>query len=431
MRAGPFARYDARMTSALALALHLVVASGPAFVEDDFPAALAKAKQEKKLLFVDAWAPWCHSCIFLRQHVLTLDALKPLEKDVVFAALDTEKAGAATFLAKYPVESWPTLFFIDPASGDATVRWVGTLDVTQFKALVASARKGGTAAAASVEGLLAKGATDDAAKALPTGKDVEATTVLRVVAALGMEHKNEACARTADEADAKLRTVVDRTALVGWGLGCVLELDAAKPEFAKLRASLLARAKTLVTQEGALADDVSGVYELLAQERADAKDEAAATKLALDWLAYLEAQAKRATTPAARAVFDPHRVNAALAAKVPARALPALEQSEKDFPADYNPPARQALLYRALKQPAPALAAIDRALAKCTEGPRKLRLFSTKEQLLADAQDTAGRRATLEAAIAWAKALPPSQRPPKRLEALEDQLAKLPKTPAR
>ena len=30
----------------------------PHFIEDDFPAALAQARDQHKPLFVDAWAPW-------------------------------------------------------------------------------------------------------------------------------------------------------------------------------------------------------------------------------------------------------------------------------------------------------------------------------------------------------------------------------------
>jgi len=31
------------------------------FVEDEFERVMARAKAEKKELFVDAWAPWCHT----------------------------------------------------------------------------------------------------------------------------------------------------------------------------------------------------------------------------------------------------------------------------------------------------------------------------------------------------------------------------------
>ena len=100
-----------------ALLAALIVASpGPAFIENDYPRALARAKASKKLLFVDAWAKWCHTCVYMREHVMNQPAFKTFEKDVVFASIDTEEAQAAPFLEKYPVNVYPTLFFIDPAT---------------------------------------------------------------------------------------------------------------------------------------------------------------------------------------------------------------------------------------------------------------------------------------------------------------------------
>ena len=93
-----------------------LLSAAPHFVEDDYPKALAQAKASKKLLFVDAWAPWCHTCIFMREHVLNRPGFGAYEKDVVFSAIDTEKTGSAAFLDKFPVEVWPTLYFIDPSS---------------------------------------------------------------------------------------------------------------------------------------------------------------------------------------------------------------------------------------------------------------------------------------------------------------------------
>jgi len=47
----------------------LAASSAPKVIEDDYAKALAEAKKTKKLLFVDAWAPWCHTCVFMREHV--------------------------------------------------------------------------------------------------------------------------------------------------------------------------------------------------------------------------------------------------------------------------------------------------------------------------------------------------------------------------
>lgn len=394
-------------------------ASGSRIIEDDYGAALSKAKQEKKLLFVDAWAPWCHSCVFMREHVLTQPAFAAFEKQVVFCAVDTEKAKSAAFLEKHPVDVWPTLFFIDAKTETVVLRWAGSADATQMQALIAAAQK-----PVEADTLAATGRNEEAAKsylaAAATSKSLAGRTVLSLLSALALSKQHEACARTADEAAPGLTEVSDKTGALSWGLGCALELATGTPDDARRRASLVGQSRAALTLEGAMADDVSGLYESLVEERRSAHDPAGAEALALEWLGYLEKVAGQATTPAARAVFDAHRVSAALAAHHPERVIEALRQSEKDLPRDYNPPARLALVLEAQGKLDEGLAAIDRALVKCTEGPRKLRLHETRARLQEAKGDIAGRRKTLQEAVAWARRLPKAQVSSKRIKALEE-----------
>jgi tetratricopeptide (TPR) repeat protein len=101
-----------------------------------------------------------------------------------------------------------------------------------------------------------------------------------------------------------------------------------------------------------------------------------------------------------------------------------LEQSERDFPDDYNPPARLALAYKAMKQYDKALAASDRALAR-VYGPRKLSVLSVRADIHAAAGDTKAARETIVQAIEHAKALPPGQRSEGRIKSFETRLAKM------
>ena len=78
--------------SALLISLVLAASTGPKFIEDDYAKALKQAKAQKKLLFVDAWAPWCHTCVAMKEGVFTRPTFSAFEKDVVFASVDTEKA---------------------------------------------------------------------------------------------------------------------------------------------------------------------------------------------------------------------------------------------------------------------------------------------------------------------------------------------------
>src|SRR5438128_10809449 len=110
------------------------------------------------------------------------------------------------------------------------------------------------------------------------------------------------------------------------------------------------------------ADDRSGVYIALLDARKDARDSLGAHRVASAWASFLEGEAARARTADARAVFDSHRLAAYLELGQPQRAIPMLEASERDLPDDYNPPARLANAFRAMRRWRDGLAASDRAL---------------------------------------------------------------------
>ena len=410
-----------------------------AFVEDDYPKALALAKERGVPLFVDTWAPWCHSCLFLREHVLTRPELARHQGRYVFLAVDTEKERNTGFLEQYPVEAWPTLFIIDSASGAVALKWLGTATVAQLEKLLDDGERavkagGGTDAAGllkEADALYGAGKPAEAAalyeKAVASSDaawDRRPRAVESWLAALAGSKQVEACARVAQAQVPGLPPGPSFLNASVWGLGCALEADAKEPWRAGAVQALEALGRRALEFPDVLADDRSGLYETLVGAREDAKDEAGQKALGLAWLDFLEAEAARAPTPAARAAFDPHRVSAALAAGAPARAEAALLQSEREFPDDYNPPARLLLVYRELGRLEDALAAGDRALARAY-GPRKLRLFLNKAEVLGKKGDVAAQRALLKEGIAYGRALPAAQRAGKAVARLEAALKKL------
>jgi thiol-disulfide isomerase/thioredoxin len=410
----------------LILCLAVLGADGPRFIEDDFGRALAQAKKERKLLFVDTWAPWCHTCIYMREHVLNRPAFRAFEKDVVFAALDTEKPSSVAFLEKYPVDVLPTLFFLDPSKDQLVFKWLGSTDETQMRGLLEAAR-GGSGVVSEADGLLAAGHPEDAAQKYLVGLKGSAPqsrgrAVLSLLSALTLAKSFEACARTAVEHLGDLEGPDEKANGLTWGLGCALELPVSAERGTAVEALSKAGRALLASQElgSILADDVSGLYE----ELVEASSQAGETQgLAREWLQYLDGQAAKATSPAARAVFDPHRVAAALAAKVPEKMVEPLQRSEKELPKDYNPPARLALVLRELGRLDEALAAADRALAKCDGGPRKLRLFDTKVSILEKQGKLDARKKVLGEMVLYAKHLPGAQMSQTRIAALEKRLA--------
>ncbi|MBX7113848.1 MAG: thioredoxin family protein [Myxococcaceae bacterium] len=410
------------------------------FIEDDFPAALKLAQQTKRPLFVDTWAPWCHSCLALKEHVFTQGALAKYQDRFVFVAINTELERSAAFLEKYPVENWPTLFVIDATSGAVALKWAGTGTVEQMEKLFLDGQRA-----------LANQAPDASAQALAQadrlygeGKALEAIAAYRAILkdapstwerrpravesllyALFANREVRACADLAVAEATGLPKGPSFANAVVWGLTCasVIEGDEAKKK--QVTAALEPMAQEALQLDGLLADDRSGLYELLVDVRSEQGDDKGARALAQEWLAFLENEAGKATTAGARASFDPHRVGAAIASGQPLRAVAALELTEKEFPADYNPAARLALLYEAAGRYDEALTAIERAEAK-VYGPRSIRIYEIKAGIFAKRGDQRAQRQALEKAVAFAKALPVSQRPDKTVQRLEVELSKLP-----
>ena len=53
--------------------------------EDDPEAALRAAHAEGRPLFVDLWAPWCHTCLSMKSFVLTRENVPALSQLVLLA----------------------------------------------------------------------------------------------------------------------------------------------------------------------------------------------------------------------------------------------------------------------------------------------------------------------------------------------------------
>src|SRR5260370_26715666 len=84
------------------------------FIEDDYARALAQTRHERRPLFVDAWAPWCHTCRSMRAFLFTDPALASQARRFVWLSIDTEKAENAAFFATPPISVSPTLLVIAP-----------------------------------------------------------------------------------------------------------------------------------------------------------------------------------------------------------------------------------------------------------------------------------------------------------------------------
>jgi len=89
------------------------------FAHENFNELLAKAKKEKKLIFMDCWATWCGPCIQMAKTAFKDNkAADFYNSTFVNAKFDMEKGEGIELKNKYNVTVYPTLLFID---GDGKV----------------------------------------------------------------------------------------------------------------------------------------------------------------------------------------------------------------------------------------------------------------------------------------------------------------------
>jgi len=374
----------------------------------------------------------------MRAFVFTDKSLERRAGQFVWLSINTERAGNTAALSRFPVEAWPSFFVIDPRTEKVALRWVGGATLPQVEKLLDDGRRAVAGPGKGLEEILTRADSLYGAK-----KNAEAAAAYREVLAKApaqWKHRARAtesllfalqstrdfasCADTARTAFPKLADTPSAANVAATGLDCALAMKVDDPRRSDLVAALAQDARSIVAhpRRGLAADDVSSVYDELAQERSSAKDEAGRRKVLSDWALFLEGEASHAKTPEARAVFDSHRVSVYLALGEPERAVGMLEASERDLPEDYNPPARLAVAYKAMKRWDDALAASDRALAKAY-GPRKVGILSTRADILAGKGDKAAARQALEEAIRFAESLPAEQRSDQSIAALKKKLA--------
>jgi len=107
-------------------------AQGIEFFHGSWPEAQAKAKSEKKLIFVDAFASWCGPCKRMAAAVFPEEKVGAyFNANFICLKIDMEKPENAEFAGKYPVSAYPTLMFLD-ASGKVVQKEVGAKSVEQL-----------------------------------------------------------------------------------------------------------------------------------------------------------------------------------------------------------------------------------------------------------------------------------------------------------
>jgi len=89
--------------------------AGIHFFHGTWAEALAKAKKENKLIFLDAYASWCGPCKMMARNTFTkADVGAYFNKNFINVKMDMEKnADGARLSRKYALRAYPSLFFVD------------------------------------------------------------------------------------------------------------------------------------------------------------------------------------------------------------------------------------------------------------------------------------------------------------------------------
>lgn len=117
----------------LCLSLSMAIsAQGIDFFKGEWEAALEQARNQDKLIFVDAYATWCGPCKRMAADVFPDPQVGAFyNRNFISLKIDMEAPENATFRARYPVAAFPTLYYISP-DGEVVQSVKGAQSVDQF-----------------------------------------------------------------------------------------------------------------------------------------------------------------------------------------------------------------------------------------------------------------------------------------------------------
>jgi len=114
-------------------------AQGIDFFKGNWEEALAEAKKQEKVIFVDAYAEWCGPCKRMDKLVFSdREVGEFYNKNFINVKMDMEHGEGPEFGRTYPVAAFPTFFFID-YSGEVVLKVRGAQMVDAFLGLGKSA----------------------------------------------------------------------------------------------------------------------------------------------------------------------------------------------------------------------------------------------------------------------------------------------------
>jgi thioredoxin-like negative regulator of GroEL len=414
------------------------------WIEDDPITAMARAKSEHKPILVDAWAPWCHTCLSMRSFVLGDVALRPYASRFIWLSLDTEKESNAVMVDKLKIQVWPTFVIVSPEDEQIRARWLGAASAGEFRGFLDDGEMASLGNGERLDPLQKKlaeadrtaaaGDLSNAARLYGELVDMAPATWVRRDAAIASQlmalRKGVPAGVCVETTLARLKGLTHSSSsadALSVGLGCAERLGQEDERRTKLALGAIDHLRALIEDDKAAltADDRGDAMGILRDAFELKGDHSGARDITQKRADFLERAAASAPSPRTASTYDGGRAEALVQLGRADEAVAILKKSEAALPDDYNPPARLARVLHGLGRSDDALAAIERALPKAY-GPRGVSLLGLKVDILVKLGKRDEARATLESQIAKFKALPEGMKRPeaetaaiKRLETMK------------
>lgn len=420
---------------------------GQAWFEDDYERALACARHADKPLFIDLWAPWCHTCISMQEYIFPDKGLAPLADRFVWLAIDTDKEKNAKLQERFPPAVWPTFYVVAPDDQSIQGRYLGAASVSQLRAFLVAGEQAalhaktgemapdsplihvreGDQAVVQRDYERAATAYRKALELAPADWPRRPDILVALIGALSSKKDHTGCVQLAESSLDKTGDSASATDFSYRANRCaerVAKTDKARAD--ALRDRLEARLSALIDDpQAALSlDDRSDAMANLrtVYTARDKKEQARA--IAERQLALLDKAADDAPNPWTAMTYNWPRSEVYVYLGRGEELLPVLHKSAADLPNEYDPPYRLAWVYLNSGKPEEALKPAKKALS-LIYGPRKGRAQALVAEIYKALGDTAKELEARKRVVEIYAALSPGQAKPSSLAAAKKTLAAL------
>ncbi len=416
------------------------------WISDDYDAALKRARSEKKPIFIDMWAPWCHTCLAMKQEVMVDPSLAPFLDRFVWLEIDTDRPVNAKLLTRLRIDVWPTFYILSPEKEAVQARHLGAASTAQLRELLTEGEAGhqdamaqsgklpagspmafvraGDRAAAAGELTAAARSYGEALTAAPADWPRTADVLVKRIAALNRSGDMGGCAdlgmrEIGRAAQGKTASVTDFSYYAD---ACADDLDEARARVLRGRLSEAVRG-VLESPSSALSlDDQSDAWLRLRELAEKLGDEKGAREMAVRQRELLDRAVAQAKTPLGRMTYVWPRSEVYVYLGEGQKLVPELEQLAVDLPKEYDPPYRLAWVSLRIGALDQALGAATRA-AEMAYGPRKGRALAMVAEVHKARGDEKAERAARKAVVDFYASLPAGHRNDGALEEARKALA--------